>query len=175
MAHTIHLEYQIDPIWDIVKQIRKRVGAALTAYPEELRLASQMTASELIENAVKYGSGISTGAGISFDLTATEDQIMIAVSNRILTQEDYVEVQRHLARLNAPGASAEALYLERLQVLLAAEHSEEKTQLGLYRIAYEGQFSLDYRYAQDILTMIAVREVYRAEGSATSGRGEDTR
>lgn len=159
MEPVIHLEYHIDPIWEIVKQIREQVGVALTAYSEDLRLASQMTASELIENAVKYGSGVGAGAGIRVNLTATDQHITITVANRILTLEDYAEVQRHLARLNAPGASAEALYLERLQVLMLAEHSSEKTQLGLYRIAYEGQFTLQYRYEQDILTMIAIREV----------------
>lgn len=159
MEPMIHLAYQIDPIWEIVKQIREQVGGALAAYPEELRQACQMTASELIENAVKYGAVVGVGAGITFDLTVTDQQITIAVSNRILAQEDYAEVQQHLARLNAAGASAEALYLERLQTLLVMEHPEEKTQLGLYRIAYEGQFTLQYRYEQDILTMIAAREV----------------
>lgn len=159
MDQIIHLSYQIDPIWDIVKQIREQVVSALAAYPEDLRQASQMTASELIENAVKYGSGVGAGAGINFDLTATGQQITITVSNRVLAQEDYAEVQRHIELLNAPGANPEALYLNRLQALMMMEHSGEKTQLGLFRIAYEGQFTLHCHFEQEILTIRAVREL----------------
>jgi hypothetical protein len=159
MDQSIHLSYQIDPIWDIVKQIREQVGNELAAYSEDLRQASQMTASELIENAVKYGTGISDAARIDFELTATTLQIMIIVSNRILIQEDYHEVRRHIDLLNAPGANPETLYLNRLQALMTAERSGEKTQLGLFRIAYEGLFSLQYHFEQEILTIRAVREL----------------
>jgi hypothetical protein len=159
VEQIIHLSYQIDPIWDIVKQIREQVVSALAAYSEDLRQASQMTASELMENAVKYGTRISDAGGIDFELTATALQIMIVVSNRILAQEDYHEVQRHIDLLNAPGANPEALYLNRLQALMTAEHSGEKTQLGLFRIVYEGQFTLHYHFEQEILTIRAIREL----------------
>jgi hypothetical protein len=158
VEQIIHLSYQIDPNWDIVKQIREQVVGALAAYPEDLRQASQMTASELIENAVKYGADTGADVGINFDLTATEQQITITVSNRILTQEDYAEVRRYLDLINAPDANPETLYLNRHQAL-TMEPSGEKTQLGLFRIAYEGEFTLHYHFEQGLLTIRAVREV----------------
>jgi hypothetical protein len=49
------------------------------------------------------------------------------------------------------------LYTRRLQELMD-NTVKGKTQLGLYRIAYEGEFSLSYRIDNSRLTIIAERK-----------------
>jgi hypothetical protein len=50
-----HLELTFRPMWPNVRKIRHEVGIALERCPAELRSAAMMTASELVENAIKYG------------------------------------------------------------------------------------------------------------------------
>ena len=156
MGKTIHFGYHIDPVWDIIKQIRTKVESELGEYAEELRHASKMTASELIENAVKYGDAVAQGEGISFEFTATERQITIMVSNKIVSQEDADDVQRHIDLIHAHNP--EELYLNRLQALMD-DPTLEKSQLGLIRIAYEGRFTLSYTCQDGILTITAIRNI----------------
>ena len=157
MKEAIHFEQYIPPLWDIVHSIRDKVEALLSDHPDEIRSACTMVASELIENAVKYGSPIKEGSGIRFEFTADERHIRITASNKIHSQKDYKQVTRFLNRI-ADSDNPEALYLERLHTLLD-ESIHGKSQLGLFRIAYEGKFTLSYAYTQDILTIIAVRNI----------------
>lgn len=155
MSHHIHFACQIDPFWEIIKRIRERVEAALSGYAEELRHASKMTASELIENAVKYGTSVERHLGITFDFEATASKITIRVSNRVLSRADAENVCWHLEQIRA-AENPETLYLQRLQTLL--DHPNiERTQLGLFRIACECKFQLSCRLEQDVLTVSAVR------------------
>ncbi len=70
MDRAIHVSCHLIPLWDGIKQIRNNVDEVLDRYPDEVRNASKMTASELMENAAKYGTSIDQDTGISFELTA---------------------------------------------------------------------------------------------------------
>ncbi len=157
MEKTIHFDYHIEPIWEIVHQIRDKVEASLQDYSEELRYASKLAASELIENAVKYGISVSNGTGITFDFAADEERIVITVSNRAMSLKDLDDVRHFIDQINA-SENVEALYLSRLHLLMENPNLE-KTQLGLFRIAYEARCTLQYTIEQDILTVTATRQV----------------
>ncbi len=165
MDNAIHFSFYLDPLWDIVKRVRDKVENVLAAYSDELRDASKMTASELMENAVKYGTAVQQGKGISFEFTATEEKITIVVTNRLLNQEDGEEAKRHIDVIHATE-NPEALYIQRLQALME-DLSLQKTELGLYRIAYEGQFMLSYACCDhDVISIKAVRTVNQPDEGA---------
>lgn len=157
MNKAVSFWYKIDPLWDAVKQIRERVELSLMEYDEEVRDASKMTASELIENAVKYGSSIEKGAGIKFDFIASHNQIKVMVTNKIHTDDDYETLKSHIDKIK-DSDNPQELYLERLQMLMD-DTRLAKTQLGLFRIAYEGEFSLSYEYKNSVVTVIATRNI----------------
>ncbi len=161
MSKTVSFWYKIDPLWDAVKQIRDRVELSLMEYDEEVRDASKMTASELIENAVKYGSSVEKGAGIKFDFIASNNQIKIMETNKIHTDDDYEALRVHIENIMASDNPQE-LYLQRLQMLMD-DTRLIKTQLGLFRIAYEGEFTLSYEYKNNVVTVIATREIEMAK------------
>lgn len=151
------VKYYIDPLWDTVKKIRDEVEAILIDMGKEITDASKMTASELIENAVKYGCSIEDGTGIQFELIVEDGQIQIVVKNKILSQDDFENVRSHIDNVNA-STNPQDLYLNRLMMLM--ENTKiAKSQLGLYRIAYEGEFKLTYDYTDSILTVTATRNV----------------
>ena len=114
MDNPIHFEFHLEPLWGRVRYIREKVETLLCDYSEELRFASQITVSELLENAVKYGSNAEgKGIGIQLKVTVDERQILITVTNEVLFQEDYEEVRQTIHLINASD-DPEELYIQRL-------------------------------------------------------------
>ncbi|MCP4400807.1 MAG: hypothetical protein GY801_26330 [bacterium] len=162
MDRAIHVSCHLIPLWDGIRRIRNTVDEALDRYPDEVRNASKMTASELMENAAKYGTSIDQDTGISFELTATDRLVTITVTNRLLNEQDGEDAIQHLDIIKA-SENSETLYLRRLQVLMD-DMSLQKTQLGLYRIAYEGQFHLSYTCDHHLISITAVRSIASEQG-----------
>lgn len=156
---NIVFNYNIELTWSIVKFIRDNVESLVHDQSEELAYACKMTTSELLENAVKYGSPISREKGIEFSFILNQGEARITVANGIIRQSDYDNVKHHIDGINASGNPQE-LYIQRLNTLL--ENPElNKSQLGLYRIAYEGEFSLEYEYedGSNVLTITATKTI----------------
>jgi len=154
MDKNINIKYDIAPLWGIVKEIRNEVESLLKGKDKELAYAGKMIASELIENAIKYGSAAEQEKGIMFDLHADIKQVVIKVSNEIKFKDDYDNLVTHIDKINSTD-DIKGLYVERLKKLM--ESPKEKSQLGLYRIAYEGKFNLKYEYENNLVTVIAYR------------------
>ena len=149
-----HLELSFQPMWPNVRKIRQQVGATLEACPQGLRSAAVMTASELVENAIKYGESVPAAPSVTFLLEASPLQLAIRVINGSTNALGVAELQRRVKDLSE-AANKEALYLARLEQLLA--HSEDSGKLGIYRIGFEGGFDLALDYTNDVVTMTATR------------------
>lgn len=151
----IDLNFSIEPIWEKIRGIRKNVEEALEEYGEDICKAAAMAAAELIENAVKHSSSANTGTEI--DLHADENQIIVTVTNVVRSAEDLQVFEDSVEKIKKSENLME-LYLERLMEL-GNDPSESKTRLGLYRIAYEGEFGIDYELENDELKVIASRKI----------------
>ncbi len=157
MENDIFFNYTINPGWDIVKQIREKVELSVSEKNEDLAYASKMTASELIENAVKYGCPVDNQEGIAFNLNMNNNQITIKVSNGVRYQTDYQKVIENIDKINDTDNHQE-LYIQRLSELMENDKPGQ-SQLGLYRIAFEGEFNLAYEYKDEVLTVTATRNI----------------
>ena len=155
MNHTILIFYNINPSWNIVDRVRNDVKASLQAFPEEIRHASMMTASELMENAVKYSSRKKNGTGVKFKMSADDLTIRITITNFVENDEYIAALTERIDRIKA-AFDYKSLYITRLRQL-TEHYPDDKTGLGLYRIAYEGKFSLSYVLDDHTITMRAVR------------------
>ena len=145
------------PTWSILKEVQDKTEQFMKNKntKSEIIDATVMCASELVENAIKYGSSVSGKNIITFDLSTIDDRVCIDVSNGIKDENDAFNVKTHIENLkktNDPGS----LYTERLRELME-NPKPGVSQLGLYRIAYEGEFKLDYIYQNDKLTVKAER------------------
>lgn len=158
MQHDeVTISLSITPTWSILREVRdkaesfmKQKGAA-----HDVVESTIMCAVELVENSIKYGSSAAGTATIHFDLGADSDRVRIMVSNGVRDEDDALRVRTNIERIKSsddPGA----LYTERLQQLMEDPRPGE-SQLGLYRIAYEGEFTLDCTYRDGILTVLAER------------------
>lgn len=152
------ISLSITPTWSILKEVQDKTEQFVknknmkTEYID----ATIMCASELVENAIKYGSSINGQNLIHFELGTTDGRVYINVSNGIRNEMDLREVKIHIENLkktNDPGS----LYTERLRQLMD-NPKPGVSQLGLYRIAYEGEFKLDYMCQNGVLTVQAARK-----------------
>jgi hypothetical protein len=154
MSTRVDIEFPVT--WPTVRHVRQAVAAALSEYPAELRESTVMVASELVENAVKYGESVPALPTARFALDVSEEAISITVANGLTSPQIATELNLRLQELAAPGA-AERLYLERM--LAPLESASDIGKLGLYRIGFEGKFRLSSSYVNGVLTVQARREL----------------
>jgi hypothetical protein len=155
---TANLQLNVPNLWQHVRDVRRQVTHALEALPAELRTAAEMTAAELVENAIKYGESVPDCPDVRLNLRVADEAVTIEVSNGVRSGEALAEF---LGRIEAISASAdpERLYMERLQVLMTDPHASGK--LGLYRIGFEGKFALSHEFdsGRDVLKVNATRRM----------------
>jgi hypothetical protein len=150
-----HLQLTFAPMWPNVREIRQRVAAALEECPSQLRSAAVMTASELVENAIKYGESVPGAKTVTFVLEATSESISISVVNGSTNALGVAELERRVQELRSAG-DKQALYLARLEQLLA--DADESGKLGIYRIGFEGGFDLALEYLNNVVSVTATRK-----------------
>ena len=146
----------LDQGWHIVKEIREKVGPLLSEKSDELAYACKMVTSELIENALKYGSTAPDNKSMRYQLRIKDNEIIIMVSNILKSPDDLKTVSAHIDKIKS-DSSPKKLYKDRLMELLK-NTKQGQTRIGLYRIAYEGKFNIDYTFEDNILTIIATRK-----------------
>ncbi|MBN2547147.1 MAG: hypothetical protein JXB50_15200 [Spirochaetes bacterium] len=155
--NDVTLTFSITPAWEVVKNIEDKIRNLFHPEDSEIFYSTIMTVSELIENAVKYGSASATSKSININFVADTKNIIVIVSNPVDDEGRVKMVKNHIERINA-SKDPQHLYIERLQELLENPHSKN-SQLGLYRIVYEGGFNLSYGYENNILTIKAMRKL----------------
>ena len=121
-----------------------------------MRSAAAIAASELVENAVKYGESVPRAERITFALMASEDTIRVEVTNGTTNATSVADLR---ARIEAVKHAEDkpGLYLRRLEELIASPR--ESGRLGLYRIAFEGAFELSCTYEDHVMIVTAIRKV----------------
>jgi serine phosphatase RsbU (regulator of sigma subunit) len=152
----VAIQAEIQPVWATVREIRCRLNGELAAYSDRLRYATGMVASELLENAIKYGESLPTLTQISFAFFIRNGECRITVTNGSNSQENIGRLQAMIAEVNA-AEDKSALYMRRMQELL--ENPSERTGLGIYRIGFEGGFDLACEACDGIVTVVATRSV----------------
>ena len=153
------IDISIKPNWNIIKGIQKKSINYLETknLDKDTIEAAIMSATELIENAIKHGNAVPGCKKIKYLLTVNEYKIIINVINGILNDENLKAVKLHIERIINCEDPAK-LYIERLQQLME-NPVPGVSQLGLYRIAYEGEFELNYEYKNNILKVIAEKKL----------------
>jgi hypothetical protein len=117
-----------------------------------------MTASELLENAVKYGDGVPLAPQIVFTLDLADGIIGVRTVNG---SDDLQNVERLRACLEQLAASEDpaALYLNAIRGMLTPATQNAGNGLGLYRIVAEGGFALSCQYVDRVVHVLATRRI----------------
>lgn len=142
--------------WSWMSAVREMVNSGLMDRDETLREEITMVASELAENVVKYGEPVESAASGSLQLIIADNTVRVISTNGVRSPERAQHLARSLERIR--NADPRALYLERMQELMA-NPTQAESQLGLLRIAFEGQFTLTHVYEASVLTITAERNL----------------
>jgi hypothetical protein len=155
--NEVQISLSITPIWSILNEVKDKIADFMFKKKFQLDIveASMMCASELVENAIKYGAAETEHVNIKFELITRGKTVRIMVSNGIRDIKYLEELQHHIDKLKS-GDDPFKIYTERLKELMVNPKPGE-SKLGLYRIAYEGEFDLDHTFRNETLTVIAER------------------
>jgi hypothetical protein len=151
---TLHIKTDDRPDWSEVRRIRERVASAVSDLSEEVREAAVMAASELVENAIKYGERVAHHPGIEVSLVCDARTLSLTVANGTSNLAAVQELKRHTEALASSHDKSE-LYMKRIHTLM--EQPDGCSRLGLYRIGFEGMFELACSYDDNVVRMTATR------------------
>jgi hypothetical protein len=156
------LEKRLAPDWETAK----REWAPLKAFFADCGLdqnesyAMAMTASELLENAIKYGSWTRAGDEITLAIEVSPRAVVVEVENPVIDDPASVrELDDRIQWMRGFQSPFQA-YVERLKLVSSQSYQEGESGLGLCRIAYEARCLLDfYVTGAGRLAMSAVYQV----------------
>lgn len=156
-----NLNLQIRPEWDELDGVQRAVSSFLeeNGYNGDISQAVVMGASELTENAIKYGE-YKTSRDILLSVVLHPRHIVVEVSNPI-AQDDATDLRKLDAMVQWIRGFQDPFqgYVERLKVVSLLSLTSSESGLGLARIAYEGQAVLDFFVSED--NTLAVSAVYQ--------------
>jgi hypothetical protein len=139
------LDFLIDlPVqnhWENVDRVRTSVISCVRAVFADVGDGHTLgtVASELMENAMKYGEWPHLGGRVHIRIWGDRDRLHVQVENPIAAGHDVRELMDTIAWLNG-FADPEDAYRERMLEIASAQ--DGRTRLGLARIAYEGRCKL---------------------------------
>ena len=116
-----------------------------------------MVASELAENVIKYGEALEGDDGGYVSIVPDSDSITIRTVNGVSSPARAAAVMDRIAAIQAATDVGE-LYASRMQQMLL-NPSDVESQVGLLRIAYEGNFRLSCSYEGRVLVITAERKL----------------
>ena len=93
MGTVGHIELSIPVIWHYTSEVRQAVDSVMQGHAGPLRQATQMVASELVENALKYGQATPEIQQIRFSLWLNEQEIVIEVTNGVCDRAALAEFE----------------------------------------------------------------------------------
>jgi hypothetical protein len=147
--------YEVPSLWEIVRDLRKRVANKLSSLPDDVRDGAVLTVSELAENLVKY-SMHDPEVPPELSVFLTEESITVRSRNRVASEKD---VENVLASIGAIAAHQNVIDLYSEAISTSLDSDSPDSQQGFYRIAAIGGFELEAHTEGTMLTIIAKRSL----------------
>ena len=130
--------------------------------------ALSMVACELAENATKYGHFQSEKQMVKVSVEVLPEHVTVTVSNPVTPAEaDSLAVLDETIQWIRGFQDPFQAYLERLRDVSAQGLLSTESRLGLVRIAYEGQSTLDFYVGAD--GILVVSATFPFQGGQTGG------
>ena len=155
------LQQKIKPEWEEAERVRGESADFLAGhgFSGDLSFALSMVASELVENAVKYGDYQRRDSGISMELQVASTDVTIEVRNPIDQSSEHFRRLDYIIQWIRGFQNPFEAYVERLKAVSESALGKGESGLGLVRVAYEAQAILDF-YVDESETL-ALSAVYQ--------------
>jgi hypothetical protein len=155
------LQLRIPPEWEAIDRVRDQVIAFLREDGEQDGVVDSvaMVVTELTENAIKYGR-FDAADQVAVRLWSDSGAIIVEVSNPSSPQDlpQLNRLDRTIQWIRGFQDPFEA-YLTRLREVSLQSPESRESGLGLVRVAYEGESSLDFFLGEG--SQLSVSAVYR--------------
>ncbi|MCP5500942.1 MAG: hypothetical protein H7A25_13625 [Leptospiraceae bacterium] len=152
-----HFHMEVSPLWSLIAEVKNKVSSLMADYEKGQVEFASMVISELMENAIKYGVSKTDLPYVGVEFTIENSFVNIQISNGIHDEslvKDFLKIMQKIMESD----NKEELYIMRMQEIM--ENPEATgSQLGLYRIASEAQYDLSYSIKNNILTIIATKQL----------------
>jgi diguanylate cyclase (GGDEF)-like protein len=153
------LQMTLRPIWGKFEEFGKEIEKFLSPRHPDVIYGTKMVATELIENAIKYGNFQKSNQNIDLTISLTNDVITIKVSNwKHAGTDDIVKLQ-HIITLLQNKENKREIFTERLRNIFESSGNFGTSQLGLIRIVYEAQFDLTLEEDDERIFVTASRNL----------------
>ncbi len=150
------LKYSLAPDWSEVIRIRREIGGLLRELPLDLRHATAMTGTELLENAIKYGQSGPAAHAIEFSVRVAPDCLRVEVVSHAADPAGVARLVQRVSELS--NAEDRTSYcIERLEA--SVRPPVTRGDRGLYRIGSEGGFDLECSVTDGVVTVVAIRRI----------------
>jgi hypothetical protein len=150
--HNVVFDLSVAPHPRLVSSVREFVEGVIGRLIQDpdaiFRVA--MTAHELLENGVKYGTSQRIVVGVSVDRRVDGFDVTVRVTNDA-TEDDVHRLRTGIATV---GAAPDPLLL--YQTLMMQHVPGDRSGLGLARVRAEGEMSLDLEVEGRVITIQAV-------------------
>ncbi len=154
------MKFSFEPEWGEIEKARDTVADFLNSHNISANIveAAAMVVSELAENAIKYGDFSDTHSTVTANISLEGNSIIIEVTHPV-GQESFahlIELDKTIQWIRGFQDPFEA-YIEKLRELSKKSLGDHTSGLGLVRIAYEGQATLDFFVDErDMLNISAI-------------------
>ncbi|MBN1649533.1 MAG: hypothetical protein JW874_15950 [Spirochaetales bacterium] len=156
ITNNHRIECNLSSVWDILTEIRTAVEKVTKNIDANEVDFAKITASELCENAIKYGVQNSTADNMKFLFSYKDDIITIMVSNAISDVVHQENLKSFINMLNA--SDSHDLYIKRLYDLLDSRNPQV-SQLGLLRIADVCRYKLTFDFNGQNVRVTATKDL----------------
>jgi hypothetical protein len=155
---ALRIELRLAPEWSLIEPVREavRAGVGIVHADAQLQDAISMTAAELMENAIKYGSAAGNRVRLSIDEAG--GVITVEMENRVPEGELAGRLAERIAWIASFPSAADA-YAAAIRRRAEAESGTGESGLGLVRIAFEANCRLSIERTGPLLTVRARRRV----------------
>jgi len=152
----------IAPDWEKIEGVREEVAKFLSdnGLQRDLKDTIVMVISELLENSIKYGSFLGKDQEVRVYIEISSSYIVVEVCNPIDDSclPNLKKMDRMIQWVRGYQDPFEA-YVQRLKLVSRKPFEDKESGLGLVRVAYEGDVTLDFISSKDSLTVSALKSL----------------
>lgn len=133
--------------WEKIEGIREKGEVFFKSHniPPDDTQTLIMVLSELVENAIKYGSNEGGKNEIRLRIEFSDKMVVIEVMNYVNgASEVHLERLDHMIQWIRGHQNSFESYIERIKEVSTKPFDDEESGLGLVRIAYEGKSLIDF-------------------------------
>jgi hypothetical protein len=150
------MQIEITPMWSVIAEVKEKIRIFMEGMSQGNIDFTIIVASELLENAIKYGIANDKIGSVGFVFEIAGKSVLVKVSNGVNDNENLEKFKAVMEKIKTTE-NKEGLYIARLLEIMD-DPSKPGSSLGLYRIVSESKFELEYELDNHVLSMIATRE-----------------